>query len=284
MVGDDRDGTAWIGVGPVGRLLDFLARFRRIDHGVAAYAGHVTDRIEVEALELAAVHRALKECSVEHAGQPNVHPVDGRAVDDGANMQAGRTLLRQYSPFFATLELRLLCQLDGAGQCGELAITRFALCRGMRKHTFASNDFVQRHVPARGGGEAQALSRARASLQHRLHDPWLRASARERRPDARLLDVNVFARVSSEGHRFDTDLVPITLQLFGDEHRCLRGVAGAGFGCGHPNGDGVIGSDDDPWIDLGRRGRGLRRRVRTRQDGEREAAGNGGGRDDELAP
>ena len=123
----------------------------------------------------------------------------------------------------------------------------------MSQHTVLDLDLGPRDAPGLRGRLLQALARAGASLQKRLHASRLRGAGEEGIViAARRLGVEVVLDVVALGRGvFAANPLPVTVQLLGDRHQCVRHHAVTDIGCRHPHSDSVVRTDRDPGRELG---------------------------------
>ena len=143
---------------------------------------------------------------------------------------------------------------------------------------------LDRHLPLVGRRLQQHHARGRAAAA----DVVLRGADAAAAAGAHLAPDALAREVLAGRDRVGRDLLPVALELLGDELREAGERALAHLRARDADHAGVVGLDDDPGVDLGcRRRRALAprpiRAARTAVEAEREAAAGGGGADDEAA-
>ena len=146
-VGDDRD------------------RVVELDH--LLHAAPAFDRRLVDALELAAEHRAGGDRRIDHAGNLRVDGELGGAVDLERRVEAGERLADELE-LIRRPDRRLLVELDLGGIGGERAVVEAAAGRLVRNLAVGRLAFGLRHVPALRRRRDQPHARAGAGLQQHL--------------------------------------------------------------------------------------------------------------------
>ena len=259
-IGHDRDG----------RLADL--------HDVAN-ARHALDLVGLEALHLAAEDRALLDRGVEHPGQLEVGAVDlgaGHLVD---RVQALDRLADDL-PFLRILERHVGRRGQLGGGFRHLAVGGRAAGRLVRDHAVRGAALGRRHLP----GIRRGLHQHDAGGGAALADVFVRlansaaAARREIAPDALARDALARRRI------LGGDLRPVALELFGRHLGEAGDRALAHLGARDPNDDGVVGTDDDPGVDLGRAVlRAHDARAERDLQTQSQPRTDGGGADDEGA-
>ncbi len=230
----------------------------------------------VDALHLAAEHRAILDRRVEHPGHRQIHPVDllaRRLVD---RVEA-REALAGDLPVLRILERDVGRRRDLGGRRGDLAVADAAAGRLVRDHAVRDGAFGGGHLPVVGRRLHEHHPRRRAALAHVLvRIANAAASAR------RVVAPHAIAReVLARRRVFGPHLRPVALELLGDELREARQRPLPHLGARDANHDDVVGLHDDPRVDLlcaapaprrhrrterGSRRRGSRRPRRTHRE------------------
>ena len=169
-------------------------------------AGALGDGRGVEALDLAADHRAVSDRCIEHAGKLQVHAVDLGAVglvhgvEPGQRFAGDRPVLGVFQSHFA----RRLEQRRGRG---DLAVSCALAAGGVGDHAGDDLAFGGRHAPVGGGGLHQHHPGCGAAFAHivmRFADAAA-AAGREIAPDA------LACQVLSRRGVFGRDFGPVAL-------------------------------------------------------------------------
>ena len=292
--------------------------------------GHPADGLEVVPLDVAAVHRTRLHRGPLHTWKTHVDPVDSLAGDLGRHIEVlllgahQRPLVRRLDGDRFGVGVRCL-----RGPLRDLAVGRRPAAPRVGDDAVLRRQLGCRHVPHRRRGEQQPLARFRAgelqvvtAVLHRrgcvgAHPPVeavgnpgdagaiaiaegryatacgiLGAVARDLQcPFGRLLPC-----IAVRGRVLRTDLAPVALQLLAHHHGVGGPDALAELGLADADRHGVVGSDDDPRVDLACRGllvprcrRGLRAgcaRLRTcfrrQPEAEHEGTLSGGDRGQKL--
>ncbi len=247
---------------------------RAVDRDDLAHAGHLLDLGRIEALELAALHRAVADRRGQHARQLQVHAVDELARQLVGRVEALHALAGDL-PVLDVLELHFLRRFEQGRLGGDGAVGEAASRRGVADDAVGSLAFAGRHVPALGGCGDQHLACGRTAFAHivvRFADAAA-AAGREVAPHAVARDV--LARRGELGR----DLRPVAFQFLGEELGEARHRALAHLRARDADDDAVVRVNDDPGIDLAHGAACLRvRRAGGNAEAEREGAG---GRADE---
>ena len=216
----------------VGRELDGA-----VDHQDLAHARHLLYLVEVGGFDFAAKDRALLDRGVEHARQRDIDAEERLAADDGVGVDAGLGLAND-GVVLGVFERDVVEDRAGkrGGFGGELSVggdLPVALCRTQPalvvhsesgdgpscrscgyEHLAAGRSYAAQRVPGLGSGRAAAGG---------------------------LAAVGGFVEVGL----FHADVLPVDVELFGDEHRQLGLDALAHFGSASFDGDGAVGGDFD---------------------------------------
>src|SRR5882672_7687074 len=253
------------------------------DAGVAdlhhfLHAGHAAHLGGVEALHLAAEHRAVLHRRVQHTGELDVDAVHHGAVDLPRSVEALQRLARDL-PGFGILERNVLGLLEARGGFGHLAVGRLASRGLVRDDAVRSRALGGWNFPLVGCGFDEHHARGGSALAHilvRLADAAAAARG-ELAPGALARDALAGRRV------LDHDLVPVAIELLGHELGEAGERALAHFGADHADGSGVVRADHHPDGDFGRAvGRAHDGGTEGRKaQAQREAATNGGAADEE---
>ncbi len=174
-------------------------------------AGDFHRRRGVEAAELAAMHRRARDDGVLHAGQAHVDAVLRLAGDDVEAVDDRRTLA-DVAELLRPLQRELLDRRHRhrGGFHRQLAVAEL-LARGLvHDLVHVGLDFFHVDAPALGGGGLEHHARGGADFAHRLHEV-----ARAARAVGILVAVALFVA----GGLDDFDLLPIRLELLGDDER-----------------------------------------------------------------
>ena len=303
-VGDDGDAAAEDAAAGQRRIGD-----RELHRGT--HARHLTDRLEVVALDVAAVDRAGLDGRPLHAGKAHVDPVDRLTGDLGGHVEV-LLLGAHQRPLIRRLDgdrLRMRMRRFG-GALRDPSIRRRPAARRVRDDAVLRGQLGHGHVPQRRRGQQQPLTRfgsgqlqVVAAVLHRRgrvrpHPPVEAvgnarhadaiaiaerrhaaafgiggAVARDlQRPRRRLLPgIPVCGRV------LRTHLAPVALQLLADHHRVGGPDALAKLGLRDADRHRVVRRDDDPRVDLASRrllvpGRRAARSARSRAKAARSRA------------
>ena len=248
-----------------------------VDRHHLLHARHLLDLGGVEALELAADHRAGPHRGDQHAGHREVDAVDLLAgdlverVEPLQRLAGDRPVLRILElHFLGRLELgrrgrdRAIAELVARGLVGDDAVGRIALGR--------------RHLPLGCRRRDQHLARhgaAFADILVALADAAA-ATGREVLPDAVAPEVFARRRV------FGGDLAPVAVQFLGHELGEARQGALAHFRAGDADDHLVVGLDHDPGVEFLGLGGLCRTVAEGNAEAQGEAAGNGGGAGDKA--
>ena len=184
---------------------------------------------------------------MKHARHLDIDAVDrlaGDLVDDVEPFLARA----DQRPVLGILEGHALGRLAARGRGGDLAERDLALARHVGDDPVLRGAFGGRHVPVRGRGGDQHRSRRGAGLAQIILRGADRAAAAGRHVAPYAVATEILLRRCVLG----ADLLPVALQLFGDQHRERRERALAHLGAGDADHDGVVGPDHDPGRDLGR--------------------------------
>ncbi len=280
VVGHDGDAAAEDAAAGEGRIGD-----REPDRGT--YSRHPADRVEVVALDVAAVDRARPDRRPLHAGEPDVDPVDEFTGD----------LQRHVEVFLLGAHQRpLIRRLDGdrfrvwmrrlGRKLRDPAVGRRPPGPRVRDHAVFSGQLGRRDVPLGRGRQQQPLTRfgsgqlqVIAAILHgrgrvRPHAP-VQAVGNARYAGAIAIAEGRHAAalriggavawylqrprrghlpgVAVRGGVLRAHLAPVALQLLADHHRVGRPDALAKLGLPDADDDRVVGRDDNPRVDLRRR-------------------------------
>ena len=202
------------------------------DAGVAdlhdlLHALHAGDLGGVEALHLAAEHRAILDRGAQHAGQLEVDGVLHRAIDLRHRVEPLERLAGNL-PVLGVLELRLLRNRKLGGRSGNLAVGG-RLARGLvRDDALVGRQLCGRHLPLVGCGLDQHQAGGGAAFAHILMRLANRAAAGGVVVAPRALALHIVAR----RRIFGRDLGPVAIEFLGDElgEAGLRALAHLGPG------------------------------------------------------
>ena len=152
-VGNDRDAAAEDAAAGQRRIRD-----RELDGG--AHARQLADRVEIVALDAAAIDRAGLHGRPFHARNTDVDRVDGFAGDLGRHIEIlplgphQRPLVRRLDRDRLRIRMR-----RPRSTTGDLPIRRGAAARGMRDDAVLGGQLGHRHGPELRGGQQQSLPR-----------------------------------------------------------------------------------------------------------------------------
>src|SRR5207247_6291940 len=222
------------------------------DPGVAdlhhlLHAAHAAYSRGVEALHLAAEHRAVLDRRVQQPRQLEVRAVDHRSVDLLRRVEALQRLARDL-PGLRILERNVLGLLQARGGFGDLAVGRLASRGLVRDDAVCGRALGGRHLPPVRGGLDQHHACGGSALAHVLvRLPHTAAAAGgELAPGA--LARNALTR----GRILDLDLAPVAVELLGYELCEAGDRALAHLGAHGADEGGVVRADRHPDGDLGR--------------------------------
>ena len=271
--GQRREGGLGMPVG-VGDHDDGVA----VDRHDLLHTRHLLDLGGVEALQLAADHRASAHGGDQHAGHGVVHAVDLLAGDLVDRIEPLQRLAGDL-PVLGILELHLLGRLE-LGRCsGDRAVGELLVLVGDDAGRDAA--LRRRNLPLRRRGRDQHLARHGAAFADILvaFADAAAAAGREVLPDA------VACQVLARRGIFPGHLVPVAVELFGHELAEAGERALPHLGACDANHDLVVGMDDHPGIEfLDGLGVGHAIVEEGHMEAQREATGDGGGTDQEVAP
>jgi hypothetical protein len=149
----------------------------------------------------------------------------------------------------------------------------------VRDHAVSDLELADRDLPLVGGRLQQHHARGGAAATHVI----LRAANAAAAAGRHVAPHALAGQIALRGDRLDGDLVPVALQLFGDE----LGEAGMRplphFVARDADHAAVVGLDHHPRVDLGRGALGSRAHIERQVEAEGETATGGGGADDECA-
>src|SRR5881396_1138419 len=209
----------------------------------AAHAGHLRDLGLVEAHQLAAVHRAGLDRGAQHARQLEIDRIDLAAVQLVGRVQALHGLAGDL-PVLRVLELDALriggCEVRRRD--GDPAVGRAALGSGVRDDAVGDGELACRNLPL---------------LRRRLHEHHARRSAAAAHIVLRAADAAAAAgrHVSPDALAGEVlpgkdvlgrDLLPVALELLGDELREAGERALPHLRARDADHAGTVGPDDDP--------------------------------------
>ena len=263
------------------------------DHGDAgvlhlhdlAHAGHAGDLRLVVALQLAAEHRAILDRGAQHARQLDVDGVHLAAVELVRGIEPLQRLARD-GPVLRILELDALGirRLDLGGRRSDLAVAYRSLCCRMGDDAVRDLELADRHLPLIGRRLEQHHARGRAAAT----DIVLRGADAATAARAHVAPGALARKIGAGGDLLGRHLLPVALELLGDELGEAGNRALAHLGTRNADHAGVVGLDGDPYVEFGAAigGDALRhcRAEPGRQvEPERESPSGGGGADDEFA-
>src|SRR5882672_7910012 len=184
------------------------------DYGDAATANvhdflhalHALDLGGVEALHLAAEHRAFLDRRVQHPRQLDVDAVDHLAVHLVGRVEALHGLADDL-PVLRILQLHFLRHLEARRGLGHLAVADLALRRAVRDDAVRRGAFGRRDVPLSGRRLDEHRASRGAALAHVLVRITDAAAAVGGEITPSTLALHAFAR----GRVFDPDLGPVAL-------------------------------------------------------------------------
>src|SRR5215472_2478453 len=246
-----------------------------------AHAGPARDLGFVVARQLAAEYRAILDRGAQHVRQLDVDSKSLAAVELVGGIEPFQRLAGDL-PVFRIHELDSLgvrrLELGGAGS--ELAVAERTPRRGVGDDAVSDRQFADRHLPLHGRGLQQHHARGGAAAANVvLRGPDTAAAAgRHLAPDA------LAGEVLPRRDLFRLYLVPIALELFGDELDEPRDRALSHLRARDTDHAGVVGFDENPRIDLGAFSGALRNggtEARRQIESECEPTARGGGADDE---
>ena len=210
-------------------------------------AGAAGDLRLVVALDLAAEHRAVLDRGAQHARQLDVDREHLAAVELVGGVEPLDRLAGDL-PVARVLErdaLGIRRRHLGGGR-RDLAVARGALGRRMGDDAVGDGELADRDLPLVGRGLQQHHARRRAAAAHIV----LRGADAAAAAGAHFAPHPLAGEVLPRRDAVGRDLLPVALELFGDE----LGEAGRGalahLGAGDADHAGVVGLDDDPGIDL----------------------------------
>ena len=214
------------------------------------HAGHSGDLALVEALQLAAEHRAVLDRGAQHARQLEVDRVDLAAVELVGGVEPLQRLAGD-GPVLRVLELDgLRIGRRHLGRCRrDLAVAGLALARRVGDDALRHGELGDRHLPLVGRRLQQHDARRRAAAPHVV----LRRADAAAAAGAHLAPGALARKVAPGRDAFGRDLAPVALQLFGDELREAGERALPHLRARDADDAGVVGLDRDPDVDLVRR-------------------------------
>ncbi len=278
LVPDDRQRIErGLGLPPV--LRDHRNRgIADLDHFLHAF--HALDLGGIEALHLAAEHRAILDRRIQHAGQLEVRAVDHFSVHLHRGVEPLQRLAGDL-PGLRILQRHVLRLLEPGSGFRDLAVGRGAFGGLVRDDAVRRRALGGGYAPLIGRGLHQHHARRRAALAHvlvRLPDA---AAAAGGEVAPRALARDALAR----RWILDDHPLPVGIELLRDQLGETGDRALAHLGAHYPDDGGVVRPDHDPDGDFGRavgrahHGGAERRKAQA----ERETAAHGGGTDDEGA-
>jgi hypothetical protein len=246
-----------------------------------AHAGAARDLGCVVACDLTAEHRAVLDRGAQHVRQLDIDCVDLAAVELVGGIDPFHRLAGDF-PVFRILELDgfEIRRFELGRGCGELAIAQRAAGRGVGDHAVGNRQlgngdlpFVRRRLQqhhARGGAAA-------ADIILRAADAAA-ATGRHVAPDS------LAGKVLPGRDLFRPHLIPIALELLGDELDEARDRPLSHLRARDADHARIVGLDEDPGIDLG--AFALRHggtEAGGQIESERESTAGSGGADNERA-
>ena len=216
----------------VGRELDGA-----VDHQHLAHARHLLYLVEVGGFDFAAKDRALLDRGVEHARQRDIDAEERLAADDGVGVDAGLRLAND-GVVFRVFERDLVEHRAGkrGGFAGELSIGE-GFAGGLVQHAAGlSRALGEGNSPSCRSRGYEHLAAGRSYAAQRI--PGLGSGGAAA---GGLAAVGGLVEVSL----LHTDVLPVDIELFGDEHGQLGLDALAHFGSAGFDGDGAVGGDFD---------------------------------------
>ncbi len=231
---------------------DHRHRVIQLDH--LQDARPALDGAVVDALQLAARHRALVDRGVDHPRQAGVDAELGRAVELGPGVQPRRGLADE-GVFLGRLDLGLLVQLDLDGPGADRAVGELAAGGHVLDDAVLHLAFGGVALPLAGGGLDQAGPGAGAGLLHHAHRGAhaLAADGLLRAIDAAPAVGGLFVQVAVGRAVLAFHLGPVAVQLLGDQHGQRRGRALPQLVVRQTHGDGVVRIDHHEGRELVRR-------------------------------
>ncbi len=208
---------------------------------------HARDLGGVEALDLAALHRAIADRRVQHAGQLQIGAVHLFAGELVVGVEPLDRLADEL-PVLRILEWHVFRRFQLRRGFGHFAVGGLAPARVVRDDAVRHRAFGHRYFPLVRRRLHQHHSRRRAAFAHVFvrHADAAAATGGKVAPDALARDALPRRRVLG-GH-----LRPIALQLLGHHLRQTGEGALPHLGAGDADHHGVVWTDHHPRIDLGR--------------------------------
>ena len=251
-------------------------RDRIVAHGQhMPHPRHRLDRRRIEALQLAAEHRALRDRRVQHVRQLQVDRENLPPVQLVDRIQT-RHRLADDRPLRRLLDRHVVRHRQLRRRRGQLAITQRPPRRRMRHHAAGRRALAHRHGPARRRRLDQHRPRRRPALAHVIHRP-----AQPPAPAGRHVAPGPMARQVFLGrHVLRPHVFPIRIHLVGHQLRQPGHRPLTHLGPRDPHHDGIVRMHDRPHPDLSRSR--LPRSCRLNGGSHREHEGSRSGRYDEM--
>src|SRR5205814_8665786 len=242
------------------------------------HAAHAAHSRGVEALHLAAEHRAILDRCVQHSRHLEVHAVDHRPVDLLRRVEALERLARDL-PGLGVLERNVLGLLETRCGFGHLAVGRPASGGLVRDDARGGRALGGWNLPLVRGGLHQHHACGRAALAHILVRLAYAAAAAGREIARGALARDALAR----SRILDLDFTLVAVELLGDELAEAVDSALSHLRANRADQSGVVRADRHPDGDLGRavgRADDFGSKGRKAQP-ERESAAERGAADEE---